>query len=384
MNDIDLYVFDASLNLLGIIDVYESSKFENKYYDHSTCVLTLSETQSVNELLVINDGDLRSQARILVRSDEIDEGQKISSGYLVETVLLNDGSKPYIEVYAYSLSVMLNWRKIYRQQVFNGKIGIVANSFVSTNCINTTANRVITDLVLGADPGIDIDVSEAFTDKDLDVSMWEMLAKYEMSYDIYINHETKKFEFTVFKGKDRSIAQKDNPIVVFSKEFENVLNQSYSDDKFSYRNTVFVAGEGEGGDRTIVEVGSANSGWNRRELFVDARDLQSDYDNGSGSSSIPPAEYTRLLTERGLNKLKEYPRVTSFETEISTDSQFKFNEHFFLGDIISNKNDDLGIFLNSRVVVANETFSKDGYQIDLEFGTAVPTLIQKIKRDVNN
>lgn len=48
----------------------------------------------------------------------------------------------------------------------------------------------------------------------------------------------------------------------------------YDLDTTEYCNTAIVAGAGEGSERKIQYVNPENSGLNRRELYVDARDLQ--------------------------------------------------------------------------------------------------------------
>ena len=62
--------------------------------------------------------------------------------------------------------------------------------------------------------------------------------------------------------------------MVFSRDYDNLYNQEYTDDVNNLRTTALVAGEGEGADREIVVVNDNYSGLDRYELYVDARDLQ--------------------------------------------------------------------------------------------------------------
>lgn len=376
MNEIELWVFDINLNRLGIIDDFEEAIFEKKFYTHSICELQLNGTPKNSELLLVTDNSLDKELRVIVRSDEP------TKGYIVEVAQFTDEAKTTITVIAYSLSVILNWRLVTGQQRFKGALGTVLTSFVSYNCITTEPGRIMPNLILGTYAGLTTQVDEAYANKPVDEILFAIAEKYDVSYEIVINHTTKKFVFNLIKGTDRSALQSTNNRIIFAEEFENVLNQSYTDDKTNIRNVAYVAGEGEGTQREVVIINNAVTGWNRREIFIDARDLQSEFDEDGETVTIPESEYIALLTERGNNKLQDYQRIQTFESGINTQAQFTFNEDYFLGDLVSNRNDRLNIIMHNRVVVAKETFNQQGYHLAIEFGTAIPTLTEKIKRDV--
>lgn len=369
----DLFVFDMQFNRLGIIDEFTETQFDHKYDNHSQVYLTVDATKENSDLLINND-----ELRIITKSTDINRG------YIIETAEYEDDTQLRITVIAYSLSIMTSWRLIEGQQQFKGNIEDVLKGFVNANSINPTdSKRIIPNLVLGVNEGINIITDEAYSNTQLDEALWEMCKKYELSYEILMNHTNKKYVFSTYIGADRSSEQSTIPSVIFAKAFDNVTLQSYVDDKSGYRSTAYVAGEGEGMARTVVKVNDVYTGFNRRELFVDARDLQTVYeDENDVEITLSPAEYQALLNERGLNKLAEYQRIRTFESDIDLYSQFIFNEHYFLGDKVTNRNDELGIVNHSRVVRANETYNRDGYHLKLEFGTSIPTLIDKLKRTV--
>ncbi|BDH62303.1 hypothetical protein MTP04_24330 [Lysinibacillus sp. PLM2] len=372
MNSIELYVFDKDFNRLGIIDTYEEIYLESNYKKHSELHLTVDGTKENADLLLSDD------FRIITKSTDI------TRGYIVETPQYFDEAATQIEVIAYSLSYMLNWRIIRGQQYFKGNIEDVIKAFVNANAINPNdTNRIIPNLVLGVNDGINITADEAYNNRQLDEALWEICDKYEVSFEILMNHEAKKYVFSTYMGIDRTTEQSMNQPVIFAKAFDNVTKQSYVDDKSNYKSTAYVAGEGEGVERTVVKVNDSLSGFNRRELFVDARDLQSKYRQEDGTEvTIPQTEYHALLQERGQNRLADYQRIRTFESNIDLYSQFIFNEHYFLGDKVTTRNDDLGIVTHSRVVTAKETYTRDGYELALEFGTSIPTLLDKLKREV--
>src|SRR5699024_7298640 len=92
--------------------------------------------------------------------------------------------------------------------------------------------------------------------------------------------------------------QGNNP-VFFSPEYESIESQSFIDNDIDLRNVGYVGGQGEGEERKIVVVGD-NSGWDRIETFVDARDV-SDEDEET-EEELPDEEVERRLIERGKKK----------------------------------------------------------------------------------
>ena len=97
-----------------------------------------------------------------------------------------------------------------------------------------------------------------------------------IGFKITVN-SSNQFVFKLYAGKDRSYDQFDNPYVVFSPNFDNILNTNYMESKSSLKNVTLVGGEGEGSARKYTGVGDT-SGLERREMFTDARDLSSDVD----------------------------------------------------------------------------------------------------------
>ena len=131
------------------------------------------------------------------------------------------------------------------------------------------------------------------------------------------------------------------PYVVFSPQFDNVVNSNYIDNTSEMKNVTLVAGEGEGSARKTVIVGDKEN-LERRELFTDARDMRSS-EYGTGS------KYTNALKTRGTNKLVENSRVTSYEGQVESTRQFVYGKDFFMGDIIQMAN-EYGIEGNARVI----------------------------------
>ena len=367
MNEIELWVFDMEFNRLAIIDEYEDVDLATYYQNHSEFVVRLEGNKEYADLF------LQGHDRIIVKSNDVHRG------FYVETPQYTDERNIEIELLCRSLSAMTAWRQITGQQRFVGNVEDAIKHFINLNAINPkNPNRIIPNLVLGVNESISIQVDETYTNTQLDIAIWEMCKKYDIGFEILMNHEAKKYVASTYQGVDRSAEQTVNPRVIFAKAFDNVNRQSYVDDKADYKSTAYVEAE----DRTIT-VNDTVAGFARRELFVDAGSISRTYrDENDREITMSEAEYVATLKETGQSGLAEYPRVQTFESEIDADTQFVYGVDYFIGDKVTNRNDELGIATHSRVVTARENWNRNGYNLSLEFGTSIPKLLDKIKREV--
>lgn len=366
----ELEVFDLALNNAGLVDVYTELQIEINYEKLSELRLIVDASKENIELL--------KEDMILTKSNDLERG------YIIKHVEFLDDNSSRLLIDAPSVNVLLNDRLITGQQSHSGSIETVIKSFVDANAVSpVNVNRIIPNLILGEDTGIAIDVEETALDEPLDEYLYELAKKHDVSWDLLLDHENKKYVFTVWRGLDKSTEQTLNNHVMFSKELDNIITQEYITDNLHHKTTAIVAGEGEDVDRVRLTVNDELSGYDRKEIFVDARDLQRNYkDENDKDINLTPAEYENVLKERGENKLTEYKPIRTFESEIDMYSQFKYGVDYFCGDKVTIENEDIGIVMHTRVMSAIESYDKNGDSLQLDFGSSIPTLIDSIKRMV--
>lgn len=121
------------------------------------------------------------------------------------------------------------------------------------------------------------------------------------------------------------------------------------------------------------------SGLSRRELFVDARDLQSKRTDGT---TIPEAEYNSMLIERGKTSLEDYKDIESFSATLRTFgvTGYVFGVDFFLGDKVTVYDSRLRVRTNAVVTSVLTTYDEDGERMDITFGYEQPTIANKLRR----
>ena len=126
---------------------------------------------------------------------------------------------------------------------------------------------------------------------------------------------------------------------MFKPSFENIINSNYSDIQSEAKTIALVAGEGEGSQRVTRIVGTG-TGLLRKELYVDARDLQSD--------DISQQEYYAKLDQRGTEKLGENKVKKTFDGQCETTRMFKYKDDFYMGDVVQVA-DEYGMESSARV-----------------------------------
>ena len=388
-----LEVFDFELNRLGLIEIYSSINYTLKFIDVGSFELKCAINEQNVKLIQKN--------RFLWIEDEVcGIIQYISSS-------TDDGT---ITAKGKLAKEMLNWRWVYPCFVKTGEPAALAESIVNIHCVNPSeSKRKMRGLVIG-NAGYVINKPHITYQKTGDTvltSVQNISTANNLGFEIYFNpRNVNPFKFVMLEGKDRTIGNKDgNKPVVFSRDFENIVSGSYEYNDDSFRNVALVAGEvtdgsnNENAARTFLVVdqaGSENvSSFYRKELYVDARDLQSEYseevttkdDEGNDitetvQKKMTEQEYNATLSNRGFEKMGETLVEESYESQIRTDARtiYQFGKDYTYGDYVTVIDKSLGIMLNVQITEMQIVYDANGYDYIPTFGNSVPTILKKIKR----
>lgn len=273
---------------------------------------------------------------------------------IIETIEIitdfEDGD--HLKVTGKSIESLLNRRIIWQQTKLVGRFDLQIKRLLNENIISPSSslsNRKISNFVYKetADPHIiGLNISIQFTGDNLYDAISELCSLYNIGFKIVVNNGN--FEFSLYSGQDRS------DLVEFSTSFDNLISTNYFESIENEKNVALVAGEGEGPDRRTVVIGNT-SGLERKEVYVDARDLQ--IEEGQTES-----EYNDLLRERGYEKLSEQIAVQSFDGSIDYNREFFYRKDYFQGDIVKIAN-DYGISANARITEIVRSMDENGYEI---------------------
>lgn len=116
----------------------------------------------------------------------------------------------------------------------------------------------------------------------------------------------------------------------------------------------------------------------RRELYIDARDLQSDSDP---DNPMTAEEYAAALATRGQEKLSEHQLVQSFAATVrERGATYMLGEDYQLGDTITVIDETLGVTVDAVVQGVTRSISRAGETMELTFGYGQPTAYDILKR----
>ena len=135
-------------------------------------------------------------------------------------------------------------------------------------------------------------------------------------------------QFGLYKGQKRNVK--------FSDKLSNITFQSVERDLSDYKNFAYVCAQGEGDERTVVEVDLSNGG-ERYEIYVDSRNTSKKYTDSSGQEkTYTDTEYKNLLYNEGLEELAQHSSIVQFNVTVDpNDPLFRFRIDYDLGDIVT-------------------------------------------------
>lgn len=199
------------------------------------------------------------------------------------------------------------------------------------------------------------------------------------------------WDLTIKGGIDRTKGNKvGNTPVIFSQSYSNIESSSYIMNSGSYCNMAYIAGEGEGPDRKWFkkEINSGDSkgviGWNRAELWIDARDIQSTDDTGQ---EITAEEYEELINMRIDERAEEVSFSEAYEsTIVKENKQYQYGRDYNLGDFVTVVDDELDITIDVQVTEVTVSEQGDDTTIDigLTYGRVAKSVIEKAVENQRN
>lgn len=350
----NLFVLNLNLDEETVLDSYNSLIWTDRYNEYGDFEIYTAMDPSLLDFI--------RQDHYLRREDSehvmIIESIKITSD-------VEEGD--LITVTGRSLESILDRRVIWGQKSVSGNLQDAIKTLLN-ECIISPSNvsRKIDNFIFEAsdDPVItSLTIEAQYTGDNLYEVIQKICAEREIGFKVTLN-EQKQFVFKLYSGVDRSYDQLENPYVIFSPSYDNLISANYLESKQAWKNVTLVGGEGEGSARKYTGVGNTK-GLFRRELFTDARDISSDLNDGG---KISDTEYTKLLRQRGKEKLSENVDIVSFEGQAETSILFKYGVDFSNGDIVQVA-DAYGHEVRARIVEIVASQDEEGLSVYPTFST---------------
>ena len=288
-----------TITLEAVCDTFSSLLWDIEYYDCGSFEVYIAANPE--NLSIFQTG------RIVGRDDD---NQHFG---IIESVLINTDIEngDYLTVRGRFLMCLLERRIIHpTYNVTAAKAySDIVREVVTQNALLSN-NRRIPGLSLGTVSG----------------ACWELTATLQISYAnlmdwvyticekiggtanirlVKSSGEQYRMEFDLSEGTDRSIMQENNPHIIFSDAYSNLLSFSYAEDSSVQKNFAYVLGQGEGEERkrTTYFNGDEPTLLDRYEIYVDAKDI-----SGETQQPVNPDNPTeKIVIDDELSETSENP-----------------------------------------------------------------------------
>lgn len=370
----ELYVYSSEMELQGIVEKIASLIWTRRYWSCGEFKLLVPFTEEHSRMLVKNN-------IIMKRGD--DEAAQIRYVHITK----NSQGLEEIEVQGKFLIAWIGKRIIKKQIITNDTTQNILYRIVRENVTNPADTaRKIPDVSIATDDedtesGVIDYTSEQHTNAQLAAETAAKAAK--LGIRMRTDARTGAHVFSVYEGRDLTAGNTaGNAPCIFSQEFDNIVEQEYTNSVENLKTTAFVGGEEkEGVARKVAEVGGSAAGLAREEVFINATDIVQEYEDDDGTQvSLTDAEYLALLSARGAEELEQYAETLSFGSKINTFANLIYRTDYDLGDRVTCVNKRWGIRIDVRITEIAETYQNNVEEIDITFGESLPALLTQIRQ----
>ena len=322
--DMNIFVMNDNFEKISIIDSYESVIWTDRYIGYGDFEIyapfsfdLLNKVKQDYYLTILNSEHVMIIESVEILSDT-DKGNRL-------------------KITGKSLESILNRRIMWSKAKYTGSLQDAIKSILTNSIISPSIeDRKISNFIFeeSNDERItSLTIEDEFTEEqnvyDIIVGLCE---RNYLGYRITLN-SSNQFVFKLYMGEDRSYDQLTNPYVVFSPNYENIINSNYIDSTEKMKNITLVIGE-----QTSITVGSG-TGLARREVYTD----------GMGVNPKEVGDYNESLKRLGTYTLQDNSRVKNFEGEVDAVRMFVYGKDFFIGDVVQISN-EYGIEGSARVM----------------------------------
>ncbi|WP_294174062.1 siphovirus ReqiPepy6 Gp37-like family protein [uncultured Clostridium sp.] len=344
--------FNKDLDFIGEVDDFTSFIYERKWFTYSNFQLVVENFdkdlfQEGNYIVVNNDPYRSGQiTKVNITDDTV-----TIKGFGIGFWFTDRITYPTINKNTFSMSD-------YAENIMYELIKFNA---IDSNITNRNFQNLIVNSTQGRGEKIAFETRYKVLSDEL-----ETISKTSrLGWNIKFDYKNKRFIFESLVGIDRTVNQADVPPMIFSRRYDNILELEYTKDVSEYKNCAIVAGQGEGSNREIVIVNDNLSGQDRKELFVDARDIE------DGTN----------LADRGKSKLAENTIIESFEATIDTES---YRVEWDLGDFVTILDDEIGVISDTQIVEVVEIYEDGILSVEPVFGESISQFGDKFKQAIDN
>ena len=342
----NIQVLNQNFEIVAVISEYESFIWTDRYNKPGDFEL-YSPIDSDTLQYLVRDNYIR-----LDTSDHL---------MIIEDIIYQsdvDSSGSHVQVKGRSLESILDRRIIWGKKDVSGNMQDVVIDILNDCIINPEMDeRKIDNFIF--ERNVDTKIEEITVTNQYDgtnlLSIIEDIAEeYDIGWKIILN-DNNQFVFSFYLGVDRSYDQSENPYVVFSPEYEDIINSTYTEEGNKLKNVVLVAGDY---NATNYDVSDGNLSMSEREPVyrvigtTEGLQRRETYTKESGvkqDEGMSYEEYLAKLDQVGTEELIKNRIEKKFDGQYETNLVFKYGTDFFIGDSVEVA-DQFGNRASSKVI----------------------------------
>jgi hypothetical protein len=402
-----LWIFNENLRRVGLLRQYEMAQWSNKFRDIGTFSIN---ARYVDENLFLLDKTKTYYVLLYMSNDKTksDSWNTLHNvfGKIEKVSKENDEDADYpstIKVEGRLMPFLFSKRVIAGTFDYKNMELIAYVTDLITRCFEKNTERYV-DMNISYQKDNKLYEDTFITKQITGGQLWEEMSDYFEQYklgiviapkinktfelsSVYGEHlsglsNVAGFEVQIKTGADRTRGNGLNT-VIFSKPLSNIKRTSYSYDSESDMNVAYIAGEGEGVERKWYEIQkdseNKKSAWSREELWIDARDIQSE---GEDDTTLTDEEYNKLIEQRAYEKFQENAVMDEYSATVNEHNQrYVYMRDYDLGDWVTIQDRDLGIEIDAQIVEVTTTLQNNEIinDITFEYGKANKTEIKDIR-----
>ena len=352
---IEIYSLTANekqifIDLVAVCDSFSSLLWDIEYYSCGAFEVYIAASPQNIEIF--------KTGRIVGRDDD-----KEHFG-IIETVKIETDAEngDYLTVSGRFLTSLLSRRIIYPAfSANNSSCEGIVRSIIALNDISSGV-RNIPGLSMGTVTGNCWHKTMSLMVSYENLMDWIYLFCETIGGSLNIRLDGDSMKCGLFQGTDRSIKQTENPHVIFSDSYNNLLSFSYLSDSSVKKNFAYVFGCGEGSarKRTTCFYNKEPTYLDRYEVYADKRDL-------SQEEGVSNGEYLTLLKRAGTEELVS-PQILSEFTIATFSTQYKYNVDYFVGDYVTVEHKRFGLIQPKiQLIGMIESFDSNGRNLTPTF-----------------
>ena len=376
-----IYVFDPdTAEYLGEVDAYTSCVLERSWQGVGDCQIVMDTRCAGAELLqvgrVITIGNAWHKAAILT-TERLD-GARGSHRRTLTGVELKGIARLRITVppTAQEDPNALGYDRVI------GAGEEVLRHYADRHMVNPTSEYrkiPLLELEPAADPPRGKETPWQTRYENLQDVLSDIAEYCDIGWNVAMDYPNRRWLLTVSEGRDLTVGWDGaETFVAFEEDFRNLTTSSYTYDRGSYTNALYLGGAGEDENRLVIVryvdeehnvLEEPLSGLARAEEMIDV-----------GNVELPDeAEY------EGLHKyVSGFSPLRTLTAQISPAGPFVYETDWDLGDKVTVQVRDaavgLSVRMDARILTIEETYERGGQSLRVTLGKEEPTIGQALRQ----